>query len=91
MLALTCILLISSASATLGIQASLGDTIPLAGYSYGSQTVYLFLTGPNLPANGVALNDISKRSDEGWFTRVQADENDRWNYKWGMAAVARAS
>ncbi|MDP2796597.1 MAG: PEGA domain-containing protein [Methanoregula sp.] len=87
MLALACLLLITSASAAPGIQASLGDIIPLSGYSYGSQTVYLFLTGPNLPVNGVALDDISKRADEGGFTRVQVDSNDRWSYKWGTANI----
>ena len=85
MLTLACILLIASVSAAPGIQASLGDIIPLSGYSYGSQTVYLYLTGPNLPVNGVALNDISKRAEDGGFTRVQVDGDDRWSYKWGTA------
>ena len=87
LLALVCILLITSASAAPGIQASLGDIIPISGYSYGSQTVYLFLTGPNLPVNGVALNDISKHADEGWFTRVQVDGDNHWSYKWGTANI----
>ena len=87
MLALACLLLIPSASAAPGIQASFGDIIPLSGYSPSSQTVYLFLTGPNLPANGVALNDISKRAEEGGFTIVQVDSNDRWSYKWGTGSI----
>ncbi|MFA4824684.1 MAG: PEGA domain-containing protein [Methanoregula sp.] len=86
-LTLTCILLISGASAAPVIQASVGDIIPLSGYSYGSQNVYLFLTGPNLPVNGVALNDISKRADQGGFTVVQVDGNDHWSYKWGTANI----
>ena len=87
MLALAYLLLITSASAAPQIQASFGDVIPLSGYSYGSQTVYLFLTGPNLPVNGVALNDISKRADQGGFTTVQVDSNDHWSYKWGTANI----
>jgi hypothetical protein len=63
MLVLACILLITSASAAPGIQASLGNIVPLSGYSYGSHTVYLFLTGPNLPVNGVALNDITQHAE----------------------------
>jgi len=86
-LALACILLIASASAAPGIQASLGDIIPLSGYSYGSQTVYLFITGPNLPVNGVALDDITKRADQGRFTRVQVDGDDHWSYRWGTANI----
>jgi hypothetical protein len=49
-----CLVFINSVSASREITAYIGDTIPLSGYSYGSSTVYLFLTGPNLPVNGVA-------------------------------------
>ncbi len=87
MLALACLLIITSVSAAPGIQASFGDIIPLSGYSYSSQTVYLYLTGPNLPVNGVALNDISKRAEDGGFTQVQVDSNDRWSYKWGTGSI----
>jgi hypothetical protein len=80
--ALACLFLITGVSAA-SIQASVGEIIPLSGYSYGSQTVYLFLTGPNLPVNGVALNDITKHADQGYFTRVQVDGDDHWSYKWG--------
>jgi hypothetical protein len=86
MLVLAGLLLVTGASAAPGIQASLGDIIPLSGYSYGSQTVYLFLTGPNLPVNGVALDDITKHADEGGFTRVPVDSNDHWSYKWGTGS-----
>ncbi|MDO9326738.1 MAG: PEGA domain-containing protein [Methanoregula sp.] len=85
MLALACFLLITGVATGQGIQASVGDIIPLSGYSSSSQTVYLFLTGPNLPVNGVALNDITKRADQGGFTRVQVDGDDHWSYKWGTA------
>lgn len=84
-LAFACILLLTGIASGQGIQASVGDIIPLSGYSYGSQTVYLFLTGPNLPVNGVALNDITKHADDGGFTKVQVDGNDHWSYKWGTA------
>ncbi|PKL68396.1 MAG: hypothetical protein CVV30_10815 [Methanomicrobiales archaeon HGW-Methanomicrobiales-1] len=87
LLALACILLIAGASAAPSIQASVGDIVPLSGYSYGSYNVYLFLTGPNLPVNGVALNDISKRADQGGFTIVQVDSDDHWSYKWGTGSL----
>ena len=80
--ALACLSLLTGVSAA-SIQSSVGDTIPLSGHSYSSQTVYLFLTGPNLPVNGVALNDITKHADQGYFTRVQVDGDDHWSYKWG--------
>ena len=47
---------VSAASGT--IEASMGDTINLHGVSYTGDHIYLFLTGPNLPANGVPLNDL---------------------------------
>jgi hypothetical protein len=77
-----CLVLSTSVSASAGIEAYYGDTITLQGYSYGSPTVYLFLTGPNLPVNGVALTDPSARADEGHFTPVSVDDNDHWVYKW---------
>jgi hypothetical protein len=65
----------------------MGEIIPLQGYSYGSSTVYLFLTGPNLPVNGVALDNINARADEGHFTLVDVDSNDHWVYKWGTTSI----
>ena len=80
-----CLVLVSGASASPGIQTYLGDIVPLSGYSSGSQSVYLFLTGPNLPANGVALDNINRRADQGGFTVVDVDSNDHWSYKWDTA------
>ena len=82
-----CLVFITSISASVEITAYLGDTIPLSGYSYGSSTVYLFLTGPNLPVNGVALNDVTARADQGHFTKVSVDSNDHWEYSWGTKAI----
>jgi hypothetical protein len=42
--------------------------------------------GPNLPAkNGVALNDVTKRADQGSFTMVNVDADQRWSYRWNTA------
>lgn len=84
---LACLLLAGTVSAA-GIQAYMGETVPLSGYSPTSNSVYLFLTGPNLPVNGVALNDITKRADEGGFTVVSVDgTDDRWSYNWHTGSV----
>ena len=69
------------------IEAAIGEVVPLQGYSSGSMYVYLFLTGPNLPVNGVPLNDVTKRADAGSFTRVDVDGNDHWSYKWDTGNV----
>jgi hypothetical protein len=65
----------------------MGYTVTLQGYSTGSPTVYLFLTGPNLPVNGVALDNINARADEGHFTEVDVDSNDQWIYHWATNSV----
>lgn len=65
----------------------MGDSVTLSGYSSGSPYVYLFLTGPNLPVNGVALNDITKRADQGGFTRVSVGGDDRWTYTWHTGSI----
>jgi hypothetical protein len=86
-LLVSCLLFTGTVTAQ-GIQAYLGDTIPLSGYSPTSPYVYLFLTGPNLPENGVALNNINLHADEGGFTKVAVDGgNDMWSYKWGTNSL----
>jgi hypothetical protein len=81
------IFLCGSSLAAGSMQVAQGDIVPLSGYASGSQSVYLFLTGPNLPANGVQLDDITKQADQGYFTRIDVDSNDHWSYKWNTAGV----
>ena len=83
-LAVCCLLvvLVGLAAASGSVQSYLGNTVKLSGYSSSSSTVYLFLTGPNLPANGVALDNIYRGTDQGGFTQVSVDSNDRWEYDW---------
>jgi hypothetical protein len=78
---LACLLLVAPAAAA-DIEAALGDIVYLSGSSYESNTVYLFLTGPNLPRNGVGLDDISQLAEQGGFTRVSVGDDDRWTYDW---------
>ena len=82
-----CLLLAGGSVSAAGIQVYMGDIVTLQGYSTGSPTVYLFLTGPNLPVNGVALDNINARADEGHFTEVDVDSNDHWIYRWGTNSV----
>jgi len=79
---------LAGAVSAAGIQTYLGDTVPLHGYSPSSTQVYLFLTGPNLPANGVALNDITRLAENGGFTVVSVDgSDDSWSYNWHTGSV----
>lgn len=66
------------------ISAAIGDQVPLTGFAPGADRVYLFLTGPNLPANGVRLDDISApviSGDPSSFTKTSVDDY-RWEYPW---------
>ncbi len=86
-LALICLILVSGVSAAGAKTAYLGDMVTLSGSSPGSDTVYLFMTGPNLPQNGVALNNINRRADQGGFTTVDVDPEGRWTYKWYTSQI----
>ncbi len=81
------LLLLAGGAAAAGIETTYGSDVPLAGYATSGPYVYLFLTGPNLPENGVALHDITKRADQGGFTRVSVDGDDRWSYTWHTASI----
>jgi len=85
---IVCLLFAGSAATAGAAQAYyIGDTVKLSGYSYESSTVYLFLTGPNLPPDGVALDNINHLADQGGFTEVGVDSNDHWEYDWYTGAV----
>ena len=79
--------LFSGAIAAGQTQTYLGNVVTLSGYSYAGDTVYLFLTGPNLPPNGVALDNINRLADQGGATRVDVDADGYWIYKWYTGAV----
>jgi len=81
-------IVISSASAADAYyDGYLGDTIDLHGVSYTGTQVFLFMTGPNLPTDGVTLTDISQRADQGHFTTVDLDSNQQWSFKWNTARI----
>jgi hypothetical protein len=78
--------LLSGAIAAGATQTYLGDIVKLSGYSYAGDTVYLFLTGPNLPVNGVALDNINRLADRGGATPVDVDADGHWSYDWNTGA-----
>jgi hypothetical protein len=81
------LVLFSGATAAGVTQTYMGDIVTLSGYSYTGDTVYLFLTGPNLPPNGVALDNINRLADQGGATRVDVDADGHWTYEWYTGAV----
>ena len=80
------LVLLSGAIAAGATQTYLGNIVKLSGYSYGD-TVYLFLTGPNLPVNGVALDNINRLADQGGATPVDVDADGHWSYDWNTGAL----
>jgi len=67
------------------VTVPLGDTLPLSGSAPGADTVYLFLTGPNLPANGVNPDDIAVPVVTGvpsTFAQAPVDADGNWEYTW---------
>ena len=71
-----------------GLTVYLGDTVELSGGSTADY-VYLFITGPNLPSNGVSPDDISsavETGDPSSFTRVSVS-NNHWKYKWDTSSA----
>jgi len=86
--ALVALLILFSGGIAAGqTQAYLGSVVTLSGYSYTGNTVYLFLTGPNLPSNGVALDNINRRADQGGATQVDVEGDGHWVYEWNTGAL----
>jgi hypothetical protein len=72
-------------SAGQNVSVPIGDTLPLSGSAPGADTIYLYLTGPNLPPNGVKLDDISVPVITGvpsTFVQVPVSADDTWEYSW---------
>jgi len=65
----------------------LGETINLHGVLYPGDQIYLFMTGPGLPENGVTLTDTSQRADQGQFTTVGIDSSQHWSFKWDTSRL----
>jgi hypothetical protein len=89
---LTCVCVILvflplASAADITLEAELGDTLNLHGDLYSGSVVYLFLTGPGLPENGVVLTDISQRADQGHFTMVDVGSDQKWAYKWKTSRI----
>jgi len=82
---------ISSVSAAdASYEGYLGDTISLQGESFSGNQVYMFMTGPGLPENGVTLTDVTQRADQGQFTIVPIDNTQHYLFKWNTQLIHTA-
>lgn len=69
------------------IDEKIGGRVDLKGTAVSADAVYLFVTGPGLPSNGVRLDTMQVpvvNGDPGSFT-VTDVSNDRWAYSWNTA------
>ncbi len=69
------------------MEAVIGETVTLAGSAAGADTIYLFMTGPNLDPGGVPLHDPSLSAAAGQFTTVRVSSEGRWEYSWSTAGL----
>lgn len=79
------LLTLAAAPAVSAVLVYPGSELALTGTSTGSDTVYLFVTGPNLPPAGGRLDNphtVVRSGDPGSFTRVTVGSDDRWTYRW---------
>ncbi len=67
----------------------IGDEITFSGTCTDGDTIYLFMTGPNLASNGVNLTQLRSVITENsrTFTTVSVDSDDTWLYKWNTAGL----
>jgi PGF-CTERM protein len=67
----------------------LGQEVQLSGTNSETDTVYLFITGPNLPANGGLLTDprtpVCGPCVPPVFTSTNVLDDNTWTYKWQTA------
>ena len=71
----------------------IGEDITLSGTCTESNTVYLFLTGPNLGSEGVGLIGTMgavTNGDDGTFTTAEVEGDDTWSYTWETSRIDRA-
>jgi hypothetical protein len=85
---LLCLFALPVTAADIDMEGYLGETITLHGYSYVGDSVYLFLTGPGLPENGVTLTNTDLHADKGQFTVVPLDDNQEWTYIWKTSRIS---
>jgi len=72
------------------IYATIGDTIPLNGTALVTDTVYMFMTGPGVPANGARMDNSNAAvvtGDPSTFTQVPVND-DTWTYTWNTGRVS---
>jgi len=67
----------------------IGEEVTLSGTSTEGNTIYLFMTGPNLKSDGVNLTSLGvvNNGQVGTFDTANVNADDTWSHKWDTAAL----
>ena len=63
----------------------IGDEITLSGTNTDSDTIYLFITGPNLLTNGEDLKQLPGHVAAAGGNSVSVKTDNTWEYKWSTS------
>lgn len=68
-----------------------GEEITISGTCTEGNTVYLFMTGPNLEADGVNLTMLGDvlTDQSATFDKANVEADDTWSFKWNTADIAK--
>jgi hypothetical protein len=69
----------------------LGDEVKFTGTNSETDTVFLFLTGPNLPSSGGKLTDprvAVVNNDGSTFATADVDSENKYTYKWDTSQLS---
>ncbi|WP_304838932.1 PEGA domain-containing protein [Methanocalculus sp.] len=69
------------------LEAVLGETVPISGSAPGADMIYLFMTGPNLDKDGVALHNPGLLASAGQFSTAKVSSAGHWEYKWNTGGI----
>ena len=70
---------------------TIGEVIPLSGTAPGYDMVYLFMTGPGVPANGARMDNSNLpvvTGEPDTFTQVPVAGDSSWSYTWQTGRVS---
>ena len=84
---LMAVVVYSGHSSAADINEQIGNRVDLKGTAVSADSIYLFVTGPGLPSDGVRLDSMKVpvvTGDPESFT-VTDVSNDRWAYTWNTA------
>ena len=68
----------------------IGQEVKLSGTNTDSKTTYLFMSGPNLQANGVMLTNTQTAAADGnaaTFDSRDVETDDTWAFKWDTSSI----